>query len=103
MRACWAISGPSPATTEMKIPINLASRPFRRDRAMVVASIAVCLLLAGTLATLISLALADRAQLADVRNEVNQLNRRIRAAQKEHPQSRILLRRGARMVADSAD
>ena len=26
-----------------------------------------------------------------------------RAAQKEHPQSRILLRRGARMVADSAD
>ena len=33
----------------MKIPINLASQPFRRDRAMLVASIAVSLLLAGTL------------------------------------------------------
>ena len=29
----------------MKIPINLASQPFRRDRAMIVASLVVCLLL----------------------------------------------------------
>ena len=29
----------------MKIPINLASQPFRRDRAMLVASFAVCALL----------------------------------------------------------
>ena len=57
----------------MKIPINLASQPFRRDRPMLAASIAVSLLLAGTLGVLISLALADRAQLADVRHDVDRL------------------------------
>lgn len=62
----------------MRIPINLASQPFRRDRAMVAASIAVSLLLVATLGFLISLALSDRAQLADVRHDVNQLNRQIR-------------------------
>ncbi len=51
----------------MKIPINLASQPFRRDRAMLAASIAVSLMLVGTLGVLISLIMADRAQLADVR------------------------------------
>jgi hypothetical protein len=67
----------------MRIPINLASRPFRRDRAMLVASAAVSLLLAATLGALIFLALADRAQLADVRRDVDQLNRQIRRSQVE--------------------
>ena len=43
----------------MRIPINLASQPFRRDRAMLVASIAVSVVLCVTLAVLISLARAD--------------------------------------------
>ena len=51
----------------MKISINLASQPFRRDRAMLVASIAVAVLLVGSLGALILLARADNAQLADVR------------------------------------
>ena len=51
----------------MKIPINLASQPFRRDRAMLVASVVVGLLLAASLSALITLANADSAQLADVR------------------------------------
>jgi type IV pilus assembly protein PilN len=62
----------------MKISINLASQPFRRDRAMLVASVAVSVLLVATLGALISLALADRAQLADVRHEVELLNRQAR-------------------------
>ena len=62
----------------MKIPINLASQPFRRDRALLVASVAVSLLLVGTLGALISLILLDRTQLADVRHDVDQLNRQIR-------------------------
>ena len=33
----------------MKIPINLASEPFRRDRAMLVASAAVGILLVASL------------------------------------------------------
>jgi type IV pilus assembly protein PilN len=61
----------------MKIPINLASQPFRRDRAMLAASIAVSLLLAGTLGGLLMLISADRAQMADVRLDIGRLNRRI--------------------------
>ena len=57
----------------MKIPINLASQPFRRDRAMLAASIGVSLLLVGTLGVLISLALADRTQLADLRHDVDRM------------------------------
>jgi Tfp pilus assembly protein PilN len=70
----------------MKIPINLASQPFRRDRAMVAASILVSLLLAGTLGVLILLAMADRRQLADVRHDVARLNREIRKASMEQAQ-----------------
>jgi len=62
----------------MKIPINLASQPFRRDRALLAASIAVSLSLVATLGGLISLIMMDRAQLADVRHDVDQLNRQIR-------------------------
>ena len=36
----------------MKIPINLASQPFRRDRAMFLASAAVAILLIASLAAL---------------------------------------------------
>lgn len=77
----------------MRIPINLASQPFRRDRAMLVASIAVSVLLGGTLAILISLARADNTQLADVRHEVSRLNDRIRRATAEQTQLDTVLRK----------
>ena len=70
----------------MKIPINLASQPFRRDRAMLVASILVCLLLGGTLAVMLSLAGADSNQLADARREVAQLNAELRKLSLEQSQ-----------------
>jgi len=54
----------------MKIPINLASHPFRRDRAMVVASTVVSVLLVVTLAILVRLAMQDTKQVGDVRHEV---------------------------------
>jgi hypothetical protein len=63
----------------MKIPINLASQPFRRDRAMLMASSAVSLLLVGTLGALISLALTDRAQLADLRRDVIRIKTQLAA------------------------
>ena len=77
----------------MKIPINLASEPFRRHRAMLVASIAVSLLLATTLGGLISLILLDRSQLADVRHDVNQLNRDIQKVTAEQASLDAVLRR----------
>jgi hypothetical protein len=67
----------------MKIPINLASQPFRRDRAMFVASAAVGVLLAASLAALVMLANADSAQLADVRKEVTRLRAQIAVAGKQ--------------------
>jgi len=63
----------------MKISINLASQPFRRDRAMLVASVAVSVLLVGTLGALISLATTDRTQLVDLRAEVDRMKSQLRA------------------------
>jgi type IV pilus assembly protein PilN len=77
----------------MKIPINLASQPFRRDRAMLVASIAVGVLLVGTLGGLISLILVDRAQLADFRRDVSQLNAQTRAVKAEQARLDAVLRK----------
>ena len=47
----------------MRIPINLASQPFRRDRPMLLASAFVSAALLLTLALLAYLTLLDRAQL----------------------------------------
>jgi hypothetical protein len=62
----------------MKIAINLASQPFRRDRAMMVGSVAVICLLAVTLALLVNLGFQDSQQLADVRKDIGRLNQRMR-------------------------
>ena len=77
----------------MRIPINLASQPFRRDRAMLAASIAVTLLLTVTLGVLISLALADRTQMADTRAEVDRLNARLASLSREQAQLDAVLRK----------
>jgi len=63
----------------MKIPINLASQPFRRDRAMVMASGAVAALLVCTLGILVWLARLDSDQLAGLRQETAALSARLRA------------------------
>jgi type IV pilus assembly protein PilN len=60
---------------------------------MMAASIAVTVLLCGTLAVLVSLAMADRAQLADVRGDIDRLNRSIRRVSTEQSQQDTTLRR----------
>src|SRR5579872_3571480 len=77
----------------MKIPINLASQPFQRDRAMVVASAAVSILLVVTLGILISLAKTDRVQQADVRADIDRLNKQIVKANLEQAQLDAVLRK----------
>lgn len=79
----------------MKVPINLASQPFRRDRAMIVASAAVALLLVISLGALVALALSDRSQMADVRGDIARLNRQIQTAQKEQADYEGVLRQPA--------
>ena len=61
----------------MKIAINLASQPFRRDRAMIVASTLVCALLVVSLGVLIHLANEDNKQMGDVRHEVAVLKQQV--------------------------
>jgi hypothetical protein len=77
----------------MKIPINLASQPFRRDRAMVAASMVVCVLLGATFGILMALAMTDRRQLADVRADVARLNSAIRNITAEQSQLDGVLRK----------
>jgi type IV pilus assembly protein PilN len=76
----------------MKSPINLASQPFRRDRPMIAASIAVAVLLAGTLAALISLGLTDRTQSADTRANIAKLEKQVRKITAEQARLDAVLR-----------
>ena len=59
------------------VPLNFASEPFRRDRAMLVASAAVGLLLVALLAVLINLAGAERGRAAENRRALALLERRL--------------------------
>ena len=77
----------------MKIPINLASQPFRRDRAMLVASVAGVPAAGGDAGRADFAGHADRSQLADVRHEVNQLDAQIRKVEAGQAQQDALLRK----------
>lgn len=77
----------------MKIPVNLASQPFQHTRAMLAASIGACLALAAVLAVLIAIIMSDRAQMADVRNDIARLNREIRGRQAEQARLTTVLAR----------
>jgi len=76
----------------MKMPINLASQPFRRDRAIVVALGAVAALLVASLAVLVYWAQLDRQQLAGLRHEIAALNKRVRAVSSDEQRLEEVLR-----------
>jgi type IV pilus assembly protein PilN len=77
----------------MRIPINLASQPFRRDRAMLAASIAVSVLLLVTLGVLVSLAVADHRQMGDTRGAISRLSARVQSLTKEQADVDAVLRK----------
>ena len=62
----------------VRIPINLASEPFRGDRPMVVASAVCSVLLAGLLGTLTYLIVVERGRAADARVAVERLSSEVR-------------------------
>jgi type IV pilus assembly protein PilN len=76
----------------MRIPINLASQPFRRDRPLLLASAVVSALLVVTLVLLVYLALLDRAQLESLRGDVVRLETRLRKVQTEQARLDAVLR-----------
>ncbi|HVY94613.1 MAG TPA: hypothetical protein VHA14_17750 [Bryobacteraceae bacterium] len=61
----------------MRIQINLATEPMRRDRPIIVASAAVGLLLCITLAALVGLLVTDRRAMAESRRAIDQVQRQL--------------------------
>ncbi len=76
----------------MRIPLNLASEPFRRDRPMVVASAAVALLMVGVLSMLIWLAIAERGDLASTRDAISRLETQMKTMSAEQARLESVLR-----------
>jgi type IV pilus assembly protein PilN len=77
----------------MKIPINLASQPFRRDRAIMAAMAAAAVALVLTLGWIAYLYSVDRAQSAELRMEVNRLDRQAAASNAELARLEAILRK----------
>ena len=76
----------------MKIPINLASQPFRRDRPMLIGAAVLSAALLLTLGLLIYLAQLDRTQLASLRGEVSRLEKRLQVVRAEQARLDAVLR-----------
>ena len=77
----------------MRIPINLAAEPFRKDRAMLAASAAVGIVMTGTLAMLIFLAVNERGQVRDTLEEISRLEEQLRVVTAEQNKLEAVLRR----------
>ena len=67
----------------MRVPLNLASEPFRRDRPMLVGSIALAVLLTLTLAYQVFTIVNERRQARDIRIAIAHENSRLRAISTE--------------------
>lgn len=77
----------------MKIGINLASEPFRRDRPLIVASTAVGILMLFSLALLIHLAIGERERAAEARMAMDRLQRQLGTIGREESKLQSVLRR----------
>ncbi len=77
----------------MRIPLNLASEPFRRDRPVLVGSIVAGVLLTAALAILVSLAVLERNAAAATRREIATLEREASALAAEQSRLESFLRR----------
>jgi hypothetical protein len=67
----------------MRVQVNLASEPFRRDRPMLVASSACAVVLVALLGVLIYLIVSERGRQTETRTAVAKLNSELRAISAE--------------------
>src|SRR5208283_590029 len=67
----------------MRIPVNLAREPFRRDRPMLIGSALAALALLGTLGFLISIIVAEDRQSQDARVALARVNTQLANVQRE--------------------
>lgn len=79
----------------MRIPINLSSEPFRKDRPMLVASGVCAVLLIGLLAALGFLIVNERARARDARVAVERLRTELKTAASDQARLDEVLRRPA--------
>lgn len=78
-----------------RIPINLASAPFRRDRPLLVASATVGVLLFLLLAVMTYLVVLERNRASEARVAIAQLERQISTQQREQTRIDGILRQEA--------
>ena len=76
----------------IRIPINVSTDPFRRDRPMFVASVAVGALLTLLLIVQVSIILARRSQAASTRVELNRINGQLSKINAEQSKLDVTLR-----------
>ena len=67
----------------MRIPLNLATQPFRRDRPVLIGSALVAILLLGSLGLLTALAMSERRQVNDTRAVLRRINAQIARIERE--------------------
>jgi len=79
----------------VRIPINLASDPFRRDRPLLLASGVAAAVLTVVLCGLLYLIAADRTRLGDTRARVTQLNQELATIATEQARLEATLRQPA--------
>ena len=77
----------------MRLPVNLASEPFRRDRPMIVASSVVAVLLTVVLGMLVWLAVGERNRAAEARSTIAGMERQLQQLQQEESRLQAVLRR----------
>lgn len=77
----------------IQIPINLASEPFRRDRALLVASTVLGIALVAMLGWQISAIVHERHQAANIRVTINQLSAQLRTVSAQQAKLNATLRR----------
>ncbi len=77
----------------MRIPINLASEPFRRDRPILVASVAGCVILSILLVGLVTNTFSSRSRAASTRQAIVRLNDQLRVLNAEQSKLETTLRR----------
>ncbi len=79
----------------MRIPINLSSEPFRRDRPILVASGVCAVLLTVLLGVLIYLIVAERGRQKETRASIERLNNQLRNITAEQAKYDAMLRQPA--------
>lgn len=77
----------------MRIPINLASRPFERNRTVLAASTAIAVLLTLVLALLSYLAIDDRNQMRGIREAIDKTERQLTTISAEQAKLETAIRK----------